>query len=1050
MKISNFLFLILLLFVMSLLTGSLAAQTTPLHLGKVEDFHHNFQNRIIRKGKEFNTVSIHTSAHETLKIKLKINKKKRGVHEISGEVVNEENSTFYVTGTSSDLKGFIILKNKRKAYKYYSDAKGEAYLKPEDINKIICINYDKPSAAIQKESVVNSSAAIPIYQSLPGAQAVVLLDFDGQYVVSPAWNQGNPINALPYSATAEEIREIWELISEDYRPFVLNITTDESVYFAAPANRRMRCIFTPTTVAAPNSGGVAYASSFTWGNETPCWVFNAGVKYGGEAGSHEIGHTVGLAHDGRTNPSEEYYAGTGGWAPIMGVAYYQAVGQFSMGEYNNANNLQDDISIISSNNGFTFRPDQYGNTNATATTLTPGANNTVSISGIIEQRTDKDVFVFHTSGGNVNLTISPGISFPAVNVYPDLNISATLRNSSNTVIAASDPAGIAAAAFNINLAAGTYYITIDGVGEGDPATTGYSDYASLGSYTISGTLPPALTLRNADNPANALNGLDYKYLQGTWSTLPDFASMAPVKTGMVTSFDLSPRTQNDNFGFRYTGYVDVPTDGVYTFYTSSDDGSKLYIGSTLIVNNDGYHPVLEKSGIIALKAGKHAIAVDFFEATGDESLSVSYAGPGIGKTVIPASALYRVSSVALRNADNPANTGNGLDYKYFQGAWSSLPDFGSVTPVKTGTVTNFDISPRTQNDNFGFRYTGYVNVPADGVYTFYTSSDDGSKLYIGSALIVNNDGLHGVVEKSGTIGLRAGKHALTVDFFEAGGGESISVSYQGPGIGKTTIPASALYRVSPTFLRDPENPAITENGLDYKYYQGTWSALPDFASLTPTKTGTVTGLDFSPRLQSQNFGFRYTGYVQVYFDGTYTFYTGSDDGSKLYIGNSLIVNNDGLHALVEKSGTIGLKAGKHAITVEYFQQGGADTLVVSYEHPAFGRAVIPSALLYRIPIASRKTDIVLDLETKFSSEEMTIYPNPAIDKATLKFFSKEDQIIGIDLFDIAGKKILHIKQHVNSGTNDIPLLLEEVVQGVYIVNVTEAEKQTQIKIVIYK
>jgi glucose/arabinose dehydrogenase len=194
---------------------------------------------------------------------------------------------------------------------------------------------------------------------------------------------------------------------------------------------------------------------------------------------------------------------------------------------------------------------------------------------------------------------------------------------------------------------------------------GPSDYLpwtpAVGSHTLTltpftqssagGTAGTALTidftvidqaLRAADNPANTVAGLDYAYYEGSnWSVLPDFATLTAVASGTTTDFSLAPRLRNDNFAFRYTGYVTVPTDGVYTFYTSSDDGSQLFIGSTLVVNNDGLHPTQERSGQIGLRAGVHAITVTFFERTGEQVLGVSYAGPGIAKTAVPATALSR-------------------------------------------------------------------------------------------------------------------------------------------------------------------------------------------------------------------------------------------------------------------------------------------------------------------------------------------------------------------------------------------------------------------------
>ncbi len=165
--------------------------------------------------------------------------------------------------------------------------------------------------------------------------------------------------------------------------------------------------------------------------------------------------------------------------------------------------------------------------------------------------------------------------------------------------------------------------------------------------------------------------------------------------------------------------------------------------------------------------------------------------------------------VTLRTPENPASTTAGVEYKYYEGTWSVLPNFDALTAVKSGNVANFDMSVRNRVDNYGFKYAGFVNVPTDGTYTFYTSSDDGSKLYIGTTEVVNNDGLHGLQERSGTIGLKAGKHAISVTFFEAGGGEGLTVSYSGPALTKQTIPNAALFRTSGTTTPAPTTTTLT-------------------------------------------------------------------------------------------------------------------------------------------------------------------------------------------------------------------------------------------------
>ncbi len=176
------------------------------------------------------------------------------------------------------------------------------------------------------------------------------------------------------------------------------------------------------------------------------------------------------------------------------------------------------------------------------------------------------------------------------------------------------------------------------------------------SDDYNGTIYKLSYLRSPENPAGTVAGLNYSYYEGSWTNLPHFPGLTSLKTGTVPDFSLAPRNRSDKFAFRFTGYVQVPASGLYTFYTSSDDGSRLYIGNTLVVDNDGLHGTRERSGTIRLRAGKHALAVTFFENTGSEGLGVSYAGPGIAKRAIPAAALFRSGSGARTVAESPGET----------------------------------------------------------------------------------------------------------------------------------------------------------------------------------------------------------------------------------------------------------------------------------------------------------------------------------------------------------------------------------------------------------
>ncbi|GEM_PF-2621094 len=145
-----------------------------------------------------------------------------------------------------------------------------------------------------------------------------------------------------------------------------------------------------------------------------------------------------------------------------------------------------------------------------------------------------------------------------------------------------------------------------------------------------------------------------------------------------------------------------------------------------------------------------------------------------------------------RSPENPANTVAGLKRSYYEGKWEFLPDFGKLTPLSKETANIIEIAGNKKQENFGLLFEGFINVPADGIYTFYTNSDDGSRLLIGNKIIVDNDGGHAMQERSGTVGLLAGKHQIRIEFCQGVGGKGLEVSWSGPGVNKQIIPAEVL------------------------------------------------------------------------------------------------------------------------------------------------------------------------------------------------------------------------------------------------------------------
>jgi len=133
----------------------------------------------------------------------------------------------------------------------------------------------------------------------------------------------------------------------------------------------------------------------------------------------------------------------------------------------------------------------------------------------------------------------------------------------------------------------------------------------------------------------------------------------------------------------------------------------------------------------------------------------------------------------------------GLRYGYYEGKWDSMPAFDRLTEIKHGVALLPSLDSIASRPNeYGLRFTGWITIPETGVYTFYTVSDDGSELYIGDHKVVDNDGCHGDLERSGERALMAGRHRFTLDYFQNSSGQTLQVFIKGPNLEKQVVPNS--------------------------------------------------------------------------------------------------------------------------------------------------------------------------------------------------------------------------------------------------------------------
>jgi arylsulfatase A-like enzyme len=521
-------------------------------------------------------------------------------------------------------------------------------------------------------------------------------------------------------------------------------------------------------------------------------------------------------------------------------------------------------------------------------------------------------------------------------------------------------------------------------------------------------------------------------------------------------------TADQNYSIRWSGEVEVAASGAWTFYTTTNDGVRLWIDDQMVIDDWNIHIALENSATVNLTAGWHRIRMEYFQRGGGAVATLSFAGPGQTKAVIPQSRLRTASipvpvapvfaiaaasaSKAEGNADftpysftvtRTENTTGSLtvDYQVTSsgGNAADVADFGGSLPSgtlafapgetsktitilvsgdttfegdetftvvllnasgdaeistesATGTIVNDDAAPVpmqpglkgeyfnsinltnlattrvdqsinfttgwnstppgttvTGDANYSVRWTGQVETPTAGSWTFFTTSNDGIRLWIDDQLVIDNWTAHVATENSGTLNLNAGWHSIRLEYFQQGGAAVATLSFQGPDQSKVLIPTSHLRTATET-----PTPTPTGDGLEGQYYNST-----DLTGLVSTRVDSTVnftaGWNASPSgsgvTADAQYSVRWTGYVETSAAGDWTFFTTSNDGVRLWINDQLVINNWTTHAATENSGSVSLGAGWHSIRLEYFQQGGAAIITLSYQGPGQTKTIIPQSRL---------------------------------------------------------------------------------------------------------
>jgi Metallo-peptidase family M12B Reprolysin-like/Fibronectin type III domain len=336
--------------------------------------------------------------------------------------------------------------------------------------------------------------------SRPGSSKTVYLDFDGAVTTNSAWNNSYSIPTIvsspfdrdgsptTFNTTERQyIIDVWRVVSEDFAPFDVDITTqlpsEQALLqdsFSDPVYG-INVVVTPDKSWVCNScGGIAYIGVFSdYPYYSPAWVFptsSVSASSLGSVVSHEVGHNFGLGHDGVTGGAT-YYGGHGDWSPIMGSST-RAFTQWSKGEYTNANETEDDLAQIASYTGFV--EDLDGGSFATAAPVGVSTTATVTMpQTTIRSSSDADFWSVTANNGFVKASVQT--SGLAPNLLPKVSLynGAAQLLQSRTMTGTSGVVSVEAT----GIAPGTYFAVVESASLLTP-TNGFSSYGSIGLYTL--------------------------------------------------------------------------------------------------------------------------------------------------------------------------------------------------------------------------------------------------------------------------------------------------------------------------------------------------------------------------------------------------------------------------------------------------------------------------------------------------------------------------------------------------------------------------------------
>jgi hypothetical protein len=428
-----------------------AQSNARLNLGSPESFLNSLRNQHSRSA---STIELQLNNSEITTIALDNYFDKNSVFSANGTAMESPNSLFILKGDASSLYGYVAFHDSRKAYEI-TTTNGVVSIQEADIAKFFPDIYESEMKAPTYQTLA-PMAVLPVYSTMAKRQAIHIGPYNNEDVTKLQSRPGSPYvfylnNTAVMNGTTplngrgkEEMYRVWQSTADQYSMFNMNITTDVSVYNTAKSSDVLKT----GVIKFVNQDGRSNAPLHSFGTTSAGTLYRnplgSGNDYGygiGMTCAHEVGHQMGMNHDGGDQQSDpEYFEGLSAvqWCPIMGNYWFggnwaNQLFTWSKGEYNTATNQEDDLYIMNVGEKVPYIVDD----NASGKKLQYDAAGVISPTlnwGQIEKNTDTDAFTFEVgpSGGKITLKIDP------LEYLRQLDVAAKIVDSKGTVIASSN------------------------------------------------------------------------------------------------------------------------------------------------------------------------------------------------------------------------------------------------------------------------------------------------------------------------------------------------------------------------------------------------------------------------------------------------------------------------------------------------------------------------------------------------------------------------------------------------------------------------------------